>query len=118
MTDDDERARSVLDKLYAMAMRGNVIAADVFLDHIRGDKTREPAAAKPPASLPSGTSATPKEKRARTMMSVSEAAEELGLSGRTVFELARKGQLAVCRVGRRVLVRSGELQRFIAEHSS
>ena len=49
-----------------------------------------------------------------TLISVSEAAQHLGLAKRTVYVLLATGQLVGCRVGRRILVPTEDLQRFVA----
>lgn len=47
-----------------------------------------------------------------------EAADVLRLSPRHVFELAKRGDLACVRVGRRVFYTPSDLQDFIRRHRS
>lgn len=47
------------------------------------------------------------------LVSVREAARELGVGRDTCYQLAREGRLRTVRVGRRVLVPRSELQSFV-----
>jgi excisionase family DNA binding protein len=48
------------------------------------------------------------------LTSVSETSERLAVSSFTVRRLIKAGQVSAVRVGRRVLIRSCEIQRIIA----
>jgi excisionase family DNA binding protein len=50
----------------------------------------------------------------QSLISVEKAAEVLGISPMTVRLYVRKGKLNPVRIGRRVLLEPGELERFIA----
>lgn len=116
-------------KLYGLALRGNVAAAGIFLDRVLGPVR---SALVPPgvagahlAPNPAGLSRSPSEEvpekppeGPRTMLSVAEVADELGLSEATVYGLGRKGRISICRIGRRVLVRAADLERFVRENST
>ncbi len=52
------------------------------------------------------------------LLTHAEAADVLRLSPRHVFELAKKGDLACVRVGRRVFYQPSDLQDFISRHRS
>ena len=52
------------------------------------------------------------------MLSVAEVAKELGLSTSIVYQLGKKNRLPICRIGRRVLVRTTDLDHFIQKNSS
>jgi len=47
------------------------------------------------------------------LLSVAEAAERLGVSGKTVWRLIDAGDLMCIRIGTRVLVRPSDLDSFI-----
>lgn len=51
----------------------------------------------------------------RLALTIAQAAEAVGLSGRTLEELIRTGALRPVRVGRRVLLPVRELERWLAE---
>jgi len=51
-----------------------------------------------------------------TLLGVPAVAEELGIAKRTVYMLVAKGELDHCRVGRRVLIPSNEIGRFVERH--
>jgi excisionase family DNA binding protein len=50
-----------------------------------------------------------------SLKSVEEAAESLGLSPWTIRLYVRQGKIRPVRIGRRVLIEPGEIQRIIAE---
>lgn len=54
-------------------------------------------------------------KTERLTYSVAEAAQAVGISRRTIYELLRSRQLASIKIGSRRLIRSEELVRFLAE---
>ncbi|GHT43620.1 hypothetical protein FACS189443_7230 [Planctomycetales bacterium] len=54
----------------------------------------------------------------RILLSVKDGAAMLSISQRTLWELSKRGEIAVCRIGTRVLFPVKELERFIAEHSA
>jgi len=117
----------VIDKLYALAIRGNVPAAGLFLDRTLGPipspagfsertaprnlDSRERADATP--NSPETRPASPP----RRLLSVKHVAHELGLSARTVSGLIAKGQIKAVRIGRRVLLPVAEVERFVQDHS-
>jgi excisionase family DNA binding protein len=47
------------------------------------------------------------------LISVPEAAENLGISRRMAYLLAARGDIATCRIGRRVLVPVAELHAYV-----
>lgn len=49
----------------------------------------------------------------RSAYSLDEAAQSLGISRRTVYELMARGQLSTITLGRRRLVPAGELERLV-----
>jgi excisionase family DNA binding protein len=49
-----------------------------------------------------------------SLLDVPEATRLLGVSRSSLFELLRTGQLPAVKLGRRTLIRSSELRRFIA----
>lgn len=49
----------------------------------------------------------------RVALSVSEAAYALGVSSRTIERIVRKGDLRVCRAGRRLLIPKNELEAWL-----
>jgi excisionase family DNA binding protein len=51
-------------------------------------------------------------------MTTAEAAEEVGMSRSMIYILARKRLLPTCRIGRRILVRAEDLERFIHDRMS
>ncbi len=51
-----------------------------------------------------------------TLLGVPAVADELGIAKRTVYMLVAKGELDHVRVGRRVLIPSNELRRFVDAH--
>jgi excisionase family DNA binding protein len=126
-TDSRDRAQAVIDKLYALAIRGNVSAAGLFLDRTLGPipspsglsermatrtlDSREPADAT--ANAPETKPASPP----RRLLSVKQVAHELGLSARTVSTLITKGHIESVRIGRRVLLPVAEVERFVQDHS-
>ena len=65
-------------------------------------------------SLTTDSTTTRRPPVARLAYSVPEAAEALGLSPRTAWQLVAAGRLGSVRVGRRVLVPISELARFIS----
>jgi excisionase family DNA binding protein len=50
----------------------------------------------------------------RELLSVAEACASLGIRKTTFFKLAGERKIETVKLGRRTLVRVGELQRFIA----
>lgn len=52
------------------------------------------------------------------LISVPAAAGRLGIAIRTVYLLVARGDLAACRIGRRVLIPVVALEQFIARHTS
>jgi excisionase family DNA binding protein len=54
----------------------------------------------------------------RWTLTVTEAAERLGLSRTLAYQLVRRGDLPAVRLGRRLLVPRGALDRFLAEAST
>jgi excisionase family DNA binding protein len=125
--DGPARAQAVIDKLYALAIRGNVSAAGLFLDRTLGPipsppgfgermasrtlDSRERADATP--NSPEAKSASPP----RRLLSVKQVAHELGLSARTVSTLITKGHIKAIRIGRRVLLPVAEVERFVQDHA-
>jgi excisionase family DNA binding protein len=57
-------------------------------------------------------------KQDRLTMSVTEAAVLLGVSRNSAFEAARRGELPVIRIGRRLLVPRAALERLLQQASS
>ena len=53
-----------------------------------------------------------------SLKSVEKAAEFLGISHFTVRAYLRDGQLKATRIGRRVLLRQEELERFVLERTA
>jgi excisionase family DNA binding protein len=126
-TDGARRAQAVIDKLYALAIRGNVSAAGLFLDRTLGPIPSPPGFTErvPPRSLDSRerADATPNSLEPkpasppRRLLSVKQVAHELGLSARTVSTLITKGQINAVRIGRRVLLPVAEVERIVQDHS-
>ena len=52
------------------------------------------------------------------LLSVAQAANILGISTWTIRAYLRNGKLFPVRIGRRVLLEEGELERFVAEAKS
>ncbi len=50
----------------------------------------------------------------RTAYSLDEAAQSLGLSRRTLYDLMDRGQLTTVKLGKRRLVPAAELERLVA----
>ncbi len=48
----------------------------------------------------------------------SDAARRVGLSRSALYDLVREGKLSAIRVGRCVLIRETELERFLAENET
>ena len=123
-TGGPNRAQAVIDKLYALAIRGNVSAAGLFLDRTLGPLPCPPGFSEriAPRTLDSRErdAATPNTTQAsppRRLLSVKQVAHELGLSARTVSTLITKGHIKAVRIGRRVLLPAAEVERFVQEHS-
>src|SRR5215471_14174394 len=126
-TGSPDRAQAVIDKLYALAIRGNVSAAGLFLDRTLGPIPSPPRFGEQatPRTLESrersdATPNSPETKPAsppRRLLSVKQVAHELGLSARTVSTLIAKGQINAVRIGRRVLLPVAEVERFVQDHS-
>jgi len=121
-----DRAQAVIDKLYALAIRGNVSAAGLFLDRTLGPIPSPPGFSERMAlrTLDSrerdATPNSPETKPAnppRRLLSVKQVAHELGLSTRTVGTLITKGQIKAVRIGRRVLLPIAEVERLVEDHS-
>jgi excisionase family DNA binding protein len=116
------KINALLDRLYAMALRGNVPAAALYLDRVLG-VVRAPAETGSPHRKESNagpssalrTIARPEQEpgKPKRLLSVAEVAELVGVSKSTVYGLKRNGKLRVCRIGRRVLVPSEDLERLI-----
>lgn len=127
-TDGADRARAVIDKLYALAIRGNVSAAGLFLDRMLGPIPSPPGFGErtAPRTLESRECSdaapnSPETKPAnqlRRLLSLKQVAHELGLSARTVSTLIAKGQIKAVRIGRRVLLPVAEVERFVQDHSA
>jgi excisionase family DNA binding protein len=49
---------------------------------------------------------------AHTMLSITEASNDLRISRTTVWRLAKEGKLPVVKIGRRALIRRADLVRF------
>src|SRR4051812_5675464 len=126
-TDGPDRAQAVIDKLYALAIRGNVSAAGLFLDRTLGPIPSPPGFSErmAPRTLDSreradATPNSPETKPTsppRRLLSVKQVAHELGLSARTISTLITKGQIKAVRIGRRVLLPVAEVERFVQDHS-
>lgn len=111
----------MLDKLYAMAMRGNVAAAGLYLDRMLGAPwvamdTGAHAMSRTDGSRDSGPAATAEPARKR-LLSVAEAAEALGISKSMIYSLKRSGRVDVVRIGRRVLMRVEDLERLMGSRA-
>jgi excisionase family DNA binding protein len=127
-SNDPAKAHAVVDKLYTMAMRGNVAAASVFLDRVLGAVRVEEGSGQVGGSTSAQPADTRRESRVspeapqptrpRTLLSVEEVSKELGLSKALVYQLGKRGRLPICRIGRRVLVRATDLEQFIRTNSS
>jgi excisionase family DNA binding protein len=115
---DEVRARIVIDKLYARAVKGDVAAASLFLDRTIGPvraAQASPVAASPASPERSGPDAESESRRPRVLLTVAEAAEELRLSPRTIYQLVKTESLGVRRIGRRVLIPTAEIQKILSE---
>jgi excisionase family DNA binding protein len=125
--DGPDRTQTVIDKLYALAIRGNVSAAGLFLDRTLGPIPNPPGFSErmAPRTLDAReradtTPKSPETKLAsppRRLLSVKQVAHELGLSARTVSTLITKGHIKAVRIGRRVLLPVAEVERFVQDHS-
>ncbi len=51
----------------------------------------------------------------KKVLTVSEAAEWLGISNGSAYEVARKGQIPTIRIGRRLIAPRVALERMLAE---
>ncbi|HEX4130075.1 MAG TPA: helix-turn-helix domain-containing protein [Pirellulales bacterium] len=51
----------------------------------------------------------------KTLLSVADTAETLGISERTLWTLRQQGKIHAVHIGRRVLFAVAEIQRFITE---
>ena len=67
-----------------------------------------------PASAPAETPADEE----RLTYTLNEAARRLGISRALAYEAAHRGELPVCRIGRRVLVPRAALLRLLEDGSS
>jgi excisionase family DNA binding protein len=125
--DGPDRAQAVIDKLYALAIQGNVSAAGLFLDRTLGPISSAPGFSErtAPRTFDSRerADATPNSQETkpasspRRLLSVKQVAHELGLSARTVSTLITKGHIKAVRIGRRVLLPVAEVERFVQDHS-
>ena len=124
--DGPDRAQAVIDKLYMLAIRGNVSAAGLFLDRTLGPIPSPTGFTEriPPRTLDSrerdAKLDSPETKPAsppRRLLSVKQVAHELGLSARTVSTLVTKGHIKAVRIGRRVLLPVAEVERFVQDHA-
>jgi excisionase family DNA binding protein len=52
------------------------------------------------------------------LLSVEDAASQLGIGRGSAYQLVRSRQLPSVRVGRRVLIRRSDLERFVAEKAN
>ena len=59
--------------------------------------------------------ATPPHDDGRLTYTLTEAAQRLGISRRLAYEAAHRGELPVCRIGRRMLVPRAALLRLLEE---
>ena len=122
-----DRAQAVIDKLYALAIRGNVSAAGLFLDRTLGPIPSPPGFSQRMTprtpdwhERADATPNSPETRPAsppRRLLSVKQVAHELGLSARTVSGLITKRQIKAVRIGRRVLLHVAEVERFVKDHS-
>ena len=55
---------------------------------------------------------------ARLAFTYAEAAELIGCSPRTIWQLVADGELHAARIGRLVRIPRGELERYLAERSA
>jgi excisionase family DNA binding protein len=69
----------------------------------------------PPAPKPTEASAPVEERLTYTL---NEAARRLGISRALAYEAANRGELPVCRIGRRVLVPRAALLRLLEDGPS
>ena len=69
----------------------------------------------PPASAPAETEAPAEERLTYTL---NEAARRLGISRALAYEAANRGELPICRIGRRVLVPRAALLRLLEDGPS
>jgi excisionase family DNA binding protein len=119
--EDRRRIDALLDKLYTIAMRGNVAAAGLYLERVLGAVQLVPAGE--PRELTtveaSGRShATVVESaKPKRLLSVAEVAETLGVSKAMVYSLKRTGTVDVVRIGRRVLVRVEDVERLMGSRA-
>jgi hypothetical protein len=97
---DPAKAQAVVDKLYTMAIKGNVAAASVFLDRVLGAVRVEEGSGQVGGSTSAQPADTRRESRVtpeapqptppRTLLSVDEVSKELGLSKALVYQLGKK----------------------------
>jgi excisionase family DNA binding protein len=66
----------------------------------------------PPASAPAEAEAPVEE---RLTFTLNEAARRLGISRALAYEAARRGELPVCRIGRRMLIPRAALMRLLED---
>jgi len=118
---DSARTRAVIDKLYALAVNGDVPAAALFLDRTLGPVLahRTNAIQTVTGGAPMESAQAPPEpvQRPPVLLTVAEAAEDLCVSGAMIRKLVRTGQLGARRLGRRVLIPAAEIQRIMAAPS-
>lgn len=54
----------------------------------------------------------------RTTMTVQEAASYIGVSSHLIYALARRGEIPVVKVGRRVLLKRDSVDRWLNENET
>lgn len=82
-------------------------------DHDRKATTERPH--HPPMSTPVATIDPASTDTPRLAYSVDEAADMIGISRRSIYELLRSGQLRSVKIGARRLVRRSDLDTFLEE---
>jgi excisionase family DNA binding protein len=122
---DLSKVDALLDRLYSMAMRGNVPAAALYLDRILGPvRAQVETVSRLPEESTVGRASharVPAAREASTpkrLWSVAETAELLGVSKAMIYHLQKTNRLRVCRIGRRVLVPLEDLERLINSRES
>ena len=65
---------------------------------------------------PAPTSAAAEATEERLTYTLTEAARRLGISRALAYEAANRGELPVCRIGRRMLVPRGALLRLLEDN--